>query len=118
MSFIKNKQNNHQLLDIKNQLLFYIYQDRIKAQNILMKIPDRDIALSMLYMDHNEENMIFSLLSDKKNNRIKEELSYQKKLKINYKLYYDITKNLLKKFNKFKNDKKLITYIRPKIYKK
>ena len=66
MSSIKYEQKNFQLLDIKNQLLTCIKQDRIEAQNILMKISDREISLSMLCMDQNEENIIFSLLSDQK----------------------------------------------------
>lgn len=118
MSFTKYDRKNIHLLDIKNQLLNYINQDRINAQNILMKISDREIALSMLYMDQKEENIIFSLLSEQKNKRIKEELSYQKKLKINYKLYCDISENLLKKFKKNKNNKNQRTYIRPRINEK
>ncbi len=118
MSSIKKEQKNFKLLDIKNQLLTCIKQDHIEAQNILMKISDREIALSMLYMDQNEETIIFSILSAQKNKRIKEELFYQKNLKINYKLYCDITENLLKKFKKHKNNKNQKTYIRPQIYKK
>ena len=118
MSFIKYKHNNFQLLDVKNQLLSFIQKDQIIAQNILMKIPDRDIALSMLYMDKDEENIIFSLLSNEKIKMIKEELSYQKKLKIHYQLYLDISNNLLKKFYQYKNEDKKRTYIRPQINKR
>jgi len=59
----------------------------VEAQNRLMAIPDRELALSMMYMDGAERELLYSKLSREKRRRIEDELRLQEHLKIRYDQY-------------------------------
>ncbi len=52
-----------------------------------MKIPDRELALSMMYMDQVDREMILSNVSREKSRRVAEELSLHEHLRIRYDQY-------------------------------
>ncbi len=59
----------------------------VDAQNRLMAIPDRELALSMMYMTGADRELLFSRISREKCRRIAEELLLQEHLKIQYDQY-------------------------------
>lgn len=54
----------------------------VEAQNRLMAIPDRELALSMMYMEQADRELLFSKISREKCRRIEDELRLQGHLKI------------------------------------
>lgn len=59
----------------------------LNLQNRLMAAPDREIALSMMYMDDKDRAYLFSVLSAVKQKRIHEELALHARLRISYQQY-------------------------------
>jgi len=55
--------------------------------NKLMRLPDRELALSMMYMQEGERDIIYNLLSAEKVKRIHCELLLHKRLQIRYMQY-------------------------------
>jgi len=60
---------------------------RVAVQNSLMRVGDRQIALSMMFMEDADREFIFSVLPIAKVKRIREELKLQRRLKITYDQY-------------------------------
>lgn len=90
------------------------YENRIKIQNILMKVPDREIAVTIMTMNEMEKELLFSLIGPAKVKRIKEELGYQKKLDIRKDRYLKILNKFLSYFEAGNTQFKNRSYIRPK----
>lgn len=90
------------------------YENRIKLQNVLMKVPDREIAVTIMAMNEMEKELIFSLLGQAKVQRIKEELTYQKKLDIRKDRHLKIINKFLSYFEDGNRQFKNRSYIRPK----
>ena len=61
--------------------------DQVEVQNRLMSAPDKEIALSMLYMSGFERDQLLRRLSARKRARIEDELSRQEHVKILYDQY-------------------------------
>ena len=61
--------------------------DPIEAQNRLMRIADRELAISMLYMEEGERGEVFSRLSPAKVKRIKEEYGFAERRAVRYDQY-------------------------------
>ena len=55
---------------------------RVRVQNSLMRAGDREIALSMMYMEDRDRGFLFSLLPAAKARRVREELTLQGRLKV------------------------------------
>ena len=101
--------------NIREEILNILkYQNKITLQNILMKIPDREIAVSISVLKDFEKETIFSLLSPVKIRRIKDELKYQKKLDIRQDRYFKMVNKFLSYFAPGKKQFKDKSYIRPK----
>lgn len=90
------------------------YTSKVRLQNVLMKIPDREIAVSIMYLCPEERENIFALLSPAKVMRIKEELTYQRKLNIRYSRYLKFVDAFLSYFGSSSGASKRRSYIRPK----
>lgn len=59
----------------------------LELQNRLMTVPDREIALAVMYMDDKDRAFLFSVLSAVKQKRIHEELALHARLRISYQQY-------------------------------
>jgi len=66
-----------------------------KVQNILMRISDRELAISMLYLSEEDETFMLSLLSVVKQNRIKQEQVYLKGLHLRYPQYRTVIDDVI-----------------------
>ena len=60
---------------------------KVVVQNRLMRVSDREIALSMMYMEDADRGRIFSILAPKKVVRIREELALISRLRVTYEQY-------------------------------
>ncbi|MCF7927574.1 MAG: hypothetical protein K9L68_00665 [Spirochaetales bacterium] len=61
--------------------------DSATLQNRLMRIQDRSLALSMLYLQKTDRELLFSKLGKSKQTRVREELGFQEHLRITYAQY-------------------------------
>jgi two-component system, chemotaxis family, chemotaxis protein CheY len=85
----------------------------IEIHNILLSIPDRKIALCLLYMNDEKRNIILSKLIASKSKRISEELLFLERIYIKYE---DINSSFRDIGSSLKNGKNTIvdkSYIRP-----
>ena len=64
-------------------------------QNILMQISDRELAICMLYLSKSDVTFLLSFLPAIKQNRIKQEQSYLKRLNIRYSQYRTVIDNVI-----------------------
>ena len=64
-------------------------------QNILMRISDRELAISMLYLSEIEEIFMLSFLPPVKQNRIKQEQGYLTRLNIRYPQYRTVIDDVI-----------------------
>jgi Mg/Co/Ni transporter MgtE len=90
------------------------HQNRITLQNVLMKIPDREIAVSLSVLNIAEKEKVFALLSPEKRKRVEEEFKYQEKLDIRHDRYLKIINKFLSYFEPGKKQFRNHSYIRPK----
>ena len=79
-----------------------------------MKIPDREIAISISVLDDMEKQMLLSLVSPEKVKRVKEELKYNKRLDIREDRYVKIVDKFISYFKPGKKEFRNESYIRPK----
>lgn len=59
----------------------------VDVQNRLLKIGDKDLATSLLYMAEGEQTTVMQLLGHAKGNRVTEELKRQNRSRIGYEHY-------------------------------
>jgi hypothetical protein len=64
-------------------------------QNVLMRISDRELAISMLYLSEEDETFMLSFLSDIKQDRIKQEQVYLKSLHLRYPQYRTVIDDVI-----------------------
>lgn len=64
-------------------------------QNILMRVSDRELAICMLYLSEKDETFLLSFLPVVKQDRIKQEQSYLKKLNIRYPQYRTVIDDVI-----------------------
>lgn len=86
---------------------------RVRVQNGLMRAGDREIALSMMYMDDRDRTFFFSLLPAAKVKRIREELTLQQRLKITYDQYRKAITALTEAIGSERGGGSIKSYIRP-----
>lgn len=86
---------------------------RVHVQNGLMRSGDREIALSMMYMDDPDRTFLLSLLPSAKVRRIREELALQQRLKITYNQYVKAISALTKNLESGRGGGSIRSYIRP-----
>ena len=60
---------------------------RVTVQNALMRLTDRQIALSLRYMEESDRIFLYRLLPETKVRRIREELRLQERVRITYGQY-------------------------------
>ena len=83
------------------------------AQNRLMAVTDRELALSLMYLADSERGFVLSFLSRQKAERVREELRLQEKLRISYGQYLQAITNILERFRTAGSKKSMKSYLRP-----
>jgi len=83
-------------------------------QNRLMRIPDREMALAMMYMEDTDRLYIFSKLSSAKARRIREEIGHNKGVHITYDQYKKTISHVIAGLSGRPKTEKMKSYLRPK----
>lgn len=84
------------------------------AQNRLLRTSDRELALSMMYLDDNERASILSMVSMQKERRIQEELTLHERLHITYKQYRIAIEHVIEKLMTARGNSSFKSYLRPR----
>ena len=56
----------------------------VEAQNALMRVPDRELSMCLLFLTPDERKDVYTVLSPTKTDRVVDELSYQERLQVKY----------------------------------
>ena len=67
----------------------------VAAQNGLMRLGDRDLAIALTYMDRSERDRVLRLLSPAKAARVADELDYQSRLRITAQQYRTLVETVI-----------------------
>ena len=86
---------------------------KVRVQNGLMRAGDREIALSMMYMEDTDRAFFFSRLPQAKVKRIKEELALQSRLRITYDQYVKAIETVIKGVESNRGGTSFRSYLRP-----
>ena len=105
---MKNITLNDKLVKILN------INSSIEIQNKLMSVPNREIALSMMYMKDVERNNLLTRLSETKAKRVVDELKFINRVNVKYDLYCVSINRVIKMLQNEKNDGVFKSYSRPK----
>ena len=87
--------------------------DRVSLHNILMTVPDRETALALSLLDYGERERILAVLGPRKRTRVREEISYQKRLFVRRDGARRIIQRFLAYFERGAKGDRLKSYIRP-----
>ena len=79
-----------------------------------MRVSDREIALAMMYMEDRDRGYLFSLLSQKKVSRIREELTLHSRLRITYDQYNKAVSAIIEALESGGKSGQLKSYLRPR----
>ena len=66
-----------------------------EAQNRLMRVTDRNLAICMLYMDVSDRNVVLDRLGKMKRQRIKQEFVYVQHLRLRYPQYKSVIEKVI-----------------------
>ena len=105
---MKNMTLNDKLIKLLN------VNSRIDIQNKLMSVPNREIALSMMYMKDVERNNLLTRLSETKAKRVVDEFKFINRVNVKYDLYCVSINRVIKMLQNEKNDGVFKSYLRPK----
>lgn len=84
-----------------------------EAQNRLLSLGDRDLAMAMMYLSDPDKDYILGFLSPKKVHRIREELALQKQRRITYNQYQIAIDHVVNSLSSSGNKTSLKSYFRP-----
>ncbi len=70
-----------------------------EVQNRLMRMSDREIAVSLLYLVREERNFLLSFLGGEKRRRVEEEIIYTDKMRIRYPQYRTMIENVIEQLS-------------------
>ncbi|HDQ13260.1 MAG TPA: hypothetical protein ENN41_00395 [Sediminispirochaeta sp.] len=84
-----------------------------EAQNRLLRLSDRDLAISMLYLDEMQRNLVLSLLGNKKRERVEQEQRYVSRLRLTYS-QYRVVIDRVNRYLEHGGQTGLSSYIRPR----
>ena len=87
--------------------------DQVEVQNRLMSAPDKEIALSMLYMSGFERDKLLRRLSERKRRRVREELKRQEHVRILYDQYERAVHWLINHISSRRRPDRARSYFRP-----
>ncbi len=66
-----------------------------EAQNRLMRVTDRNLAICLLYMEEFERNLLLGKLGKMKRGRVEQELGYVKHLRLRYPHYRSVIEQVI-----------------------
>lgn len=66
-----------------------------EAQNRLMRITDRNLAICMLYMEEFERNLLLHRLGKMKRDRVAQEVTYVRHLRLRYPQYRSVIEQVI-----------------------
>ncbi len=99
----------------KDEFLSVIkFYPKVKIQNVLMKIPVKELAICLKNMEYPEQEQIFKLLPGPKKKLLIQEIRYIKKLSLTYDKCNRILELVIEYFKKDDQDFSFESYIRPK----
>lgn len=84
------------------------------AQNRLMRIADRELSLSMLYMTDKNRVEVLSFIAVEKAKRVREELGFCEKLAVRYGQYRIAIDNVLRQLEEPGSSAPIRSYLRPR----
>ncbi len=87
---------------------------KVQVQNTLMRLTDREIALSMRFMEDRDRSFVFSLLPGGKADRIREELKLHTRLRITMDQYQRVVGSLQQQLAGTGARESTRSYIRPR----
>lgn len=87
---------------------------RVEAHNRLMASPDRDLAISMLFMSGDERESILCRIAPAKAARVRDEISLQERLQIRQDHYEATLEGLLVRIGGATRAPIVRSYIRPR----
>jgi hypothetical protein len=90
---------------------------RVEAQNRLMGMTDRELAMAMMYMEDRDRSRIFSSLSPSKAGRVREEIRLHGRLNIRYNQYLLAVDQVCSALAKSRPNSPFKSYIRPRRYR-
>ncbi len=70
-----------------------------EVQNRLMRMSDREIAVSLLYLVREERNFLLSFLGGEKRRRVEEEIIYTDKMRIRYPQYRTMIESVIEQLS-------------------
>ncbi|MFP4011777.1 MAG: hypothetical protein ACLFUM_08750 [Spirochaetaceae bacterium] len=85
----------------------------VVIQNRLMSAADRDVALSMLYLEEHDRRCILQSISASKQRRVTEELELHEHLRILRAQYEAAIRSVIEALERDQPQSKLSSYIRP-----
>lgn len=85
-----------------------------EAQNRLMRIADREIAVSMMYMREHDIAALLSFVAPAKARRVREELALQRHLAVRYEQYRRTIANVIGQLERAGAATPLRSYLRPR----
>ena len=91
-------------------------QPSVDAHNRLMRMTDREIGLSMMYMDQADRNYVLALVPGPKARRVREELALQERLTIRYDQYVTAVNHVTQMLQAGSGEKAFRSYLRPRRY--
>ncbi len=86
----------------------------VEAQNRLMGMTDREIAVSMMYMEDTDRDYLLNLLAPAKARRVEEERRMHRRLNIRYDQYLKTVENVIRKMQGRGGADRFRSYIRPR----
>ena len=89
---------------------------RVELHNRLMVTSDRELALSMLYMNDEDRVLLLKQVTKGKAGRIEEEMQLQTRLRITYVQYRMAIENVIERLTVTKGSPSLKSYLRPRRY--
>lgn len=84
------------------------------AQNRLMRIADRELAVAMMFMDDRERERLLLLLAPAKARRVREELVIQKHITVSYDQYLVMVDHAIGVIENEGRSESLRSYLRPR----
>ncbi|HUX21626.1 MAG TPA: hypothetical protein VMW69_10345 [Spirochaetia bacterium] len=79
-----------------------------------MRIADRELSLSMLYMTDKDRVEVLSFIAAQKARRVREELGFSEKLAVRYGQYRIAIENVLRQLEEPGSTQPLRSYLRPR----
>lgn len=86
----------------------------VHVHNKLMVIPDREVALSMLYMEESQRLRLLAHLGPSKRKRVEEEIRFQERLEIRYDHYRKALERVVGDLSNQESPRLGRSYLRPK----